>query len=155
VTATTSSHANGIARRGAVALGLVAAAFLLAWSDTPLCPTAFFLGIPCPGCGMTRAALALLHGDLRAAFGFHPLAPLVVPLMTVIVGKAVVDYVRGAPPAPPNRAWWAGRTAVWLASALLALLVGVWLARFAGYFGGPVPVESFRDRALGEGRVRR
>jgi len=62
-----------------------------------------------------------------------------------VFGKALVDYVRGTPPAPPERAWWARRTAVWLASALLVLLVAVWLARFAGYFGGPVAVESLRD----------
>lgn len=35
--------------------------------------------IPCPGCGMTRAWLSLLRGDLSAAFLYHPLfwtAPL-------------------------------------------------------------------------------
>jgi hypothetical protein len=119
---------------------------LVALSDTPLCPTALVFGIPCPGCGLTRATLALSHGDVRAALGFHPLAPLLVPLVAWVFGKALVDYVRGAPPAPPARAWWARRTAVWLASALFVLLVGVWLARFAGYFGGPVAVESFHDR---------
>ncbi len=135
----------GVARRGAVAFALLAAALLLALSGTPLCPTALVLGVPCPGCGLTRATLALAHGDLRAALGFHPLAPLLVPLLAVVFGKALVDYVRGTPPAPPERAWWARRTAVWLASTLLVLLVAVWLARFAGYFGGPVAVESFRD----------
>ena len=28
---------------------------------------------------------------------------------------------------------------------LFTLTLGVWLARFAGYFGGPVPVTSMRD----------
>jgi hypothetical protein len=137
---------GGVGRRALVALGLIALLGALAFSDVPLCPTAFFLGVPCPGCGMTRAALALLHGDVHGAIALHPLAPLFVPLVAVIVGKALVDYVRGSPPAPPERAWWAGRASVWLASALLALLVGLWIARFAGYFGGPVAVESFRAR---------
>jgi Protein of unknown function (DUF2752) len=148
-TATTSALLRpGVARRAVVALTLVAAALLVALSDTPLCPTALVLGIPCPGCGLTRATLALLRGDLRAAVGFHPLAPVLVPLLAGVFGKALFDYVRGAPPTPPARAWWAGRTAVWLSSALLALLLGVWLARFAGYFGGPVAVESFHARML-------
>ena len=104
--------------------------------------------MPCPGCGLTRATLALLRGDLRAAVGLHPLSPLVVPLLAAVFGKALFDYVRGAPPTPPASAWWAGRTSVWLASALLALLLGVWLARFAGCLGGPVAVESFHERLM-------
>lgn len=30
-------------------------------------------GIPCPGCGMTRASTELLHGDFRGAWEMHPL----------------------------------------------------------------------------------
>ena len=30
-------------------------------------------GFPCMGCGMTRAYMALLHGDFAAAFAFHPM----------------------------------------------------------------------------------
>lgn len=37
------------------------------------CVFLYFLGIPCPGCGMTRALLALLRLDLAAAFSYHPL----------------------------------------------------------------------------------
>jgi hypothetical protein len=137
-----------VAQRAAWAAGLIALGALLVFSNAPLCPTAFFFGVPCPGCGLTRATLALLHGDVHAALGFHPLVPVLAPLMAVITGYALIEYVRGTPPAPPERAWWAGRTARWLAGALLALLIGVWLLRFAGYFGGPVPVESFRERVL-------
>lgn len=31
------------------------------------------LKFPCPGCGMTRALLAALRLDLRAAFSYHPM----------------------------------------------------------------------------------
>lgn len=37
------------------------------------CVFLYFLGIPCPGCGMTRALRALLRMDFAAAFAFHPL----------------------------------------------------------------------------------
>lgn len=30
-------------------------------------------GLPCPGCGMTHAWRALLHGDWLASWRFHPL----------------------------------------------------------------------------------
>ena len=31
------------------------------------------LGIPCPGCGMTRAVLSALHFQWAAAFRYHPM----------------------------------------------------------------------------------
>lgn len=37
------------------------------------CPIRYTTGISCPGCGMTRAVLALLRFDFAAAFQFHPL----------------------------------------------------------------------------------
>ena len=37
------------------------------------CPIRFFTGISCAGCGMSRAWLALLRGDISAAWGYHPL----------------------------------------------------------------------------------
>lgn len=37
------------------------------------CPVRFFLGISCPGCGITRAWLAALTLDFPKAFSLHPL----------------------------------------------------------------------------------
>ncbi len=43
------------------------------------CPFDFLWGVSCPGCGMTRAFLALLlQRDIRAAFYYHPLFPAVI-----------------------------------------------------------------------------
>lgn len=44
-------------------------------------------GIPCPGCGMTRAYLAALHLDFMEAFRMHPLWPVTVPLLAVSLWK--------------------------------------------------------------------
>lgn len=41
------------------------------------CPIRFLTGISCAGCGMTRAYLALLHGDIYRAAVYHPLFPIV------------------------------------------------------------------------------
>lgn len=35
------------------------------------CPFHSVTGLPCPGCGMTRAWLSLLRGDLTSAFRYH------------------------------------------------------------------------------------
>lgn len=37
------------------------------------CPFLYFFGIPCPGCGMTRALIAAARLDFKAAFYYHPL----------------------------------------------------------------------------------
>ena len=33
----------------------------------------YIFRIDCPGCGMTRAYISLLHGDVITAFSFHPM----------------------------------------------------------------------------------
>lgn len=39
----------------------------------PPCILHHFTGLYCPGCGGTRAALALLHGQLLKSLYYHPL----------------------------------------------------------------------------------
>ena len=124
-------------RLGRVALvfGVLGAAVAF---EVPLCPFALATGHPCPGCGRTRAGLALLSGDPARALAFHPLSPLVVPLVALLVGANAAAYVL--------RGRWAvveglrGKRVTIAALALGALLLGVWIARFLGAFGGPVPV---------------
>ena len=40
----------------------------------PACPFRALTGVPCLSCGTTHAAVALLHGDPRAALAVNPLA---------------------------------------------------------------------------------
>lgn len=37
-----------------------------------ICPVVLMTGYPCPGCGLTRAALRLLHFDFTGAWEMHP-----------------------------------------------------------------------------------
>jgi hypothetical protein len=128
-------------------LALVLGALGLAiWSDFPLCPVAGTFGIPCPGCGLTRATLALLHGDVHAALHFHPLVWLMTPLFVGFVATATLELVRPrAKPARPPRLDWTSRRVTLVAVLLLVAMLSVWLLRFAGYFGGPVPVVTLRE----------
>lgn len=50
-----------------VAIFLVSCNFLVG----TVCPIAYFFGVPCPGCGMTRASFALLRGDFRLAAQYN------------------------------------------------------------------------------------
>ena len=42
------------------------------------CPFLYVFGIPCMGCGMTRALLSVLHLDFKSAFYYHPLFPSII-----------------------------------------------------------------------------
>ncbi len=74
-----------ITAAGALHLGLSMAG-LPAWQ----CPVLAATGMPCPGCGLTRATMELLRGDFSASFQTHAFAPifllgLVVMLATIIL----------------------------------------------------------------------
>ena len=57
-----------------------AAALIIAFYAVCRCPFKFFFGIPCPGCGMLRAAASLLRFDFAGAFHYHPLI-FIMPLV--------------------------------------------------------------------------
>jgi hypothetical protein len=120
-----------------VALVLLGALALILPGLLP-CPMAVVLRLPCPGCGMTRATFALLRGDLAGMLRFHPLAPLILLFLGGYLGGNTLGYLT------TGRWGWLdarigprGNLALW---ALVVLVFGVWMARFAGLLGGPVPV---------------
>lgn len=53
-------------------LGVFLYALLLRLADIT-CPIRFVLGIPCPGCGITRALFSAVSFDFGMAFAYHPL----------------------------------------------------------------------------------
>lgn len=51
------------------------------------CPIKYLTGISCAGCGMSRAWLSVLHGDISMAFYYHPLFLLVIPMIILFFLK--------------------------------------------------------------------
>ena len=47
--------------------------FIAVWGVDGFCPFKRLTGIPCPGCGMTRAWLCALRMDFGGALYWHPL----------------------------------------------------------------------------------
>ncbi len=56
----------------------VYAIFAYAFGNESICIFKVYAGMPCPGCGMTRAFLSLFEGHLHEAFFWHPLWPIVI-----------------------------------------------------------------------------
>jgi hypothetical protein len=115
------------------AIGLLVVSGLLdgIWA----CPLKRITGLPCPGCGMTRAVRLVLRGDFAAATHMHPLVWLVLPMLCLFALAELRGYVL-------ERAWGTamnGVAAKAMFGATVALLASVWTARFFGAFGGPVP----------------
>jgi uncharacterized protein DUF2752 len=50
----------------------------------PVCLFHSLTGLPCPGCGLTRAFSSLLHGQVAAAFAYHPFVFLLLPLFVIM-----------------------------------------------------------------------
>lgn len=88
------------------------------------------LGIPCPGCGMSRAYTALLAGDIRTAFAMHPLffAPPVI-LALCLLKKGI-----------------AGSAKFWLTVG--TVFAGVYILRMAIGFPGSPPMDYQPDNLL-------
>jgi len=66
---------------GAVAYTEVSHPTMAAAGDPPTCLLKYTTGFVCPGCGGTRAAWYLLHGDLPAAARHHALFVFAVPFL--------------------------------------------------------------------------
>ena len=61
----------------------------------PPCPIHRSLGILCPGCGGTRACIALLHGHLAQAWHFNALLLLLAPLLLLYAAVVLYRLWRG------------------------------------------------------------
>ena len=53
------------------------------------CPIQAAIGIPCPGCGLSRAMALLIQGDWHASFLMHAFAPVFL-LGFVFLGTSIV-----------------------------------------------------------------
>jgi hypothetical protein len=62
------------------------------------CPILHITGVPCPGCGLTRAIMLLLQGEVLASIRFHAFAPIflvaiMLVALTAVLPKSLVQPV--------------------------------------------------------------
>lgn len=79
--------------------------------------------LECPGCGMTRATYAVLHGRFAEAFRLNPVGIILFPLAMIGLGLEVLGWVRGKTVYP--------RLSVgkWGAIIIAAVLMIWWVVR--------------------------
>ncbi len=92
-------------------LALVIAATVFFFNPTthhfyPVCQFHRLTGLDCPGCGMTRAAYALLHGDWQTALHDNALLVAVLGGLALRGGWLAVNRARGRRNGELFRAKW-------------------------------------------------
>lgn len=86
-----------------VGFGALNVALFVLHLPTWQCPLLHTTGVPCPGCGLTRAIALLFRGEWRASLTMHAFAPIfVIGLAMIGLGallpssrrQAFIDWIR-------------------------------------------------------------
>lgn len=86
-------------RFGLILAGALSLHVILAMLHLPLweCPFLRVTGLPCPGCGLTRACMLLLRGDVAGSFRFHAFAPVFIILISMMLIATVLPKTVSEP----------------------------------------------------------
>ncbi len=111
-----------------ICLGVVIFAFALPPNGfgVPMCAFREGLGLPCPGCGLTRSFIRLAHGRVVESIWFHPLGLLLFP--TFVACAALLPL--GRERRERVRVWLNARAGY--VSALAGVMLGVMVVTAAG-----------------------
>ncbi|WP_163195109.1 DUF2752 domain-containing protein [Clostridium thermarum] len=91
-------------------------------TDRSICLFYNTTGVPCPGCGMTRAFLNLFNGHISEAFHFHPLFPLVLFIPFLMNNKKKIYLY-----------------------SIISIFIAVWLIRLKLYYPDVEPMTYHED----------
>lgn len=95
-----------------------------------LCPSVVITGLPCPGCGLTRATFAFMRGDFLRAWELHP--------FIYILGIYVIVYC--------IRRYILLRDVRSMYKCLLVILIAMlifYIYRMIRYFPGEAPMSYY------------
>jgi hypothetical protein len=135
------------ALRTAVVVALLPALFAVSYVYRPyvesgpvVCGSRLLWGVPCPGCGLTRAFSFMSHGEFGAAMRFNALAPLAAAYLAALWLYYVLYAARGEPPAWPTNG---------IASGALVVSLTYWAGRLVEFFAcGDGAGTIWRDNAI-------
>lgn len=121
-----------IRQHGAGVLAVVMLYFLLHAVFDAFCLSVIVTGFPCPGCGMTRAVLYLLKGQLKRSWALNPAAGLWVAWAVCV---AFERYIRGRKSKMLIRALY----------GIALFMIAAYLIRMGMYFPDRPPYVYTRD----------
>lgn len=124
-----------IRQHGAGVLAVVMLYFLLHAVFDAFCLSVIVTGFPCPGCGMTRAVLYLLRGQLKRSWALNPAAGLWVAWALCF---AFERYIRGRKSKMLIRALY----------GIALFMIVAYLIRMGMYFPDRPPYVYTRDNLL-------
>ncbi len=91
------------------------------------CPSVIFTGFPCPGCGMTRAALFVMTGQFERAWNINPM---------------IFGWILFAGYAAVQRYFFGKKVKGWktILAVLAAAMIGLFIYRMYRYFPNKPPM---------------
>lgn len=124
----------------AVIVGILCLVLLHVTSRT-ICIFRSVSGLPCPGCGLTRASVALLKGHVKEAFDFHPLvfvalAFIFAYIFTCVFKIKIIEKIKK-------------KFINIFMLFLLIIFIGVYIARMIMFFPNEEPMTYLGTSVLG------
>ena len=88
-----------------------------------ICPFHRLTGLPCPGCGLTRAFVCLSHGQFAQSLHWHPIGWLVYGILLVLWARAGLTWALHRPvlplsPIASGRLGWTGTVVLLLVGTI-------------------------------------
>jgi len=128
-------RAASVAKKGlAVCGGLAVLRLLYAVGLGLPCMFHLVTGLWCPGCGATRALVALEHGDLHSAVRNNALLFLLAPILAAKLGIDLFRYIKNGAPPKDGTPW------IVLSCALMAVAILFAAARNTPWFAFLAPL---------------
>lgn len=101
-----------------------------------LCPMVLLTGLPCPGCGLTRAAFRVLHLDFAGAWSIHPFIYAVLALAVVFVTERYLLQSKSM------------KVSKWCGIVVMAGMLLFYLWRMAHFFPDTPPMTYYSHNLL-------
>jgi len=98
------------------------------WPVPETCLSRDFFGVDCPGCGLTRSYIYLIHGHWNSAWSMHRLGWLLFIVTVFQVPYRLIALHRG------ERELISPRVSRWIGSGIIALLIVNWLIGLWNWF---------------------